>query len=179
MLQDSFSKRPDLPMWLLCFIPFTGYLLSRGLNINCLCFALRSFLIRLPSTFLITETKSFYAPAFRLTARPNQPTRIREPVSPYWFELWLLLWQRSKMDGYSQDSPCREHEDSGICRQFPSSQSPRKHQHAYRTPAPVVHLIARKYFQIYPSWLHTGFPAKKYSKTFPCIYIYLLLSDKL
>ena len=28
-----------------------GYLLSRGSNTNCLCFALRSFLIRLPSTF--------------------------------------------------------------------------------------------------------------------------------
>ena len=51
MLQDSFSEQPDLPTSLLCFILFTGYLLSRGSNTNCLCFALRSFLIRLPSTF--------------------------------------------------------------------------------------------------------------------------------
>ena len=39
MLQDSFSEQPDLPMSLLCFILFTGYLLSRGSNTNCLCFA--------------------------------------------------------------------------------------------------------------------------------------------
>ena len=51
MLQDSFSEQPDLPTSLLGFILFTGYLLRRGLNTNCLCFALRSFLIRLPSTF--------------------------------------------------------------------------------------------------------------------------------
>ena len=51
MVQDSFSEQPDLPMSLLCFILFSGYLLSRGLNTNCLCFALRSFLSRLPSTF--------------------------------------------------------------------------------------------------------------------------------
>ena len=36
---------------LLCFILFIGYLLSRGSNTNGLCFALISFLIRLPSTF--------------------------------------------------------------------------------------------------------------------------------
>ena len=43
---------------LLCFILFTGYLLSRGSNTNCLCFALtlRSFLIRLPSTIQISFT---------------------------------------------------------------------------------------------------------------------------
>ena len=51
MLQDSFSEQPDLPTSLLYFIFFTGYLLHRGSNTNCPCFALRSFLIRLPSTF--------------------------------------------------------------------------------------------------------------------------------
>ena len=51
MLQDSFSEQPDLPTSLLCFILFTGYLFRRGSNTNCLCFALRSFLITLPSTF--------------------------------------------------------------------------------------------------------------------------------
>ena len=50
-LQDSFSEQLDLPTSLLCFILFTDYLLSRGSNTSCLCFALRSFLIRLPSTF--------------------------------------------------------------------------------------------------------------------------------
>ena len=51
MLQDSFSEQPDLPTSLLCFILFAGYLLSRGSNTNRACFALRSFLIRLPSIF--------------------------------------------------------------------------------------------------------------------------------
>ena len=51
MLQDSFSEQPDLPTSFSCFILFTGYLLSRGSNTICLCFALRSFLVRLPSTF--------------------------------------------------------------------------------------------------------------------------------
>ena len=51
MLQNSFSERPDLPTSLLCFILFTGYLLSRRSNTSCYCFALRSFHIRLPSTF--------------------------------------------------------------------------------------------------------------------------------
>ena len=51
MLQDSLSEQPDLPTSLLYFIFFTGYLLHRGLTTNCPCFALRSCLIRLPSTF--------------------------------------------------------------------------------------------------------------------------------
>ena len=51
VLQDSFLEQPDLPTSLLCFILFTGYLLSRGSNTNCLCFALRLFLTGLPSAF--------------------------------------------------------------------------------------------------------------------------------
>ena len=51
MPQDSVSGHPDLPTSLLCFILFTGYLLSRGSNRSCLCFALSSFLIRIPPTF--------------------------------------------------------------------------------------------------------------------------------
>ena len=51
MLQDSFSDQPDPPLSLLYFILFTGYLLSRGSNTSCPCFAIRSFLIMLPSTF--------------------------------------------------------------------------------------------------------------------------------
>ena len=46
MLSDSFLKHPDLPISLLvlCFILFTGYLLSRELNTNCVsCFALTQF----------------------------------------------------------------------------------------------------------------------------------------
>ena len=47
----SFSEQPHLPTSLLCFILFIGYLLSRGSNTSCPCFALRSFLIKPPSTF--------------------------------------------------------------------------------------------------------------------------------
>ena len=39
MLQNSFSEHLDPPTSLLCFILFIGYLLSRGLNTSCLCFA--------------------------------------------------------------------------------------------------------------------------------------------
>ena len=48
MLSDSFLKHPDLPtsLLVLCFILFTGYLLSRELNTNCVsCFALTQFKI--------------------------------------------------------------------------------------------------------------------------------------
>ena len=36
------SEQQDLPISLLCFILFTGYLLSRGSNTNCLCFKIIS-----------------------------------------------------------------------------------------------------------------------------------------
>ena len=71
MLQDSFSEQPDLPTSPICFILFTGYLLSRGSNTNCLCFALRSFLIRLPSTF---QNFTFYTPSRQL--RSSTDTRV-------------------------------------------------------------------------------------------------------
>ena len=48
MLSDSFLKHTDLPtsLLVLCFILFTGYLLSRELNTNCVsCFALTQFKI--------------------------------------------------------------------------------------------------------------------------------------
>ena len=45
------QEHPNPIMSLLCFILLTGYLLSRGSNTSCLCFALRSFLIKSPSTF--------------------------------------------------------------------------------------------------------------------------------
>ena len=70
MLQDSFSEQPDPPTSLLCFILFTGYLLSRGSNKNCLCFALRSFLIRFPSTF-----QNFFTP----TLPPGSSALLQTP----------------------------------------------------------------------------------------------------
>ena len=65
MLQDSFSEQPDLPTSLLCFILFTGYLLSRASNTNCLCFGLRSFFIRLPSTVQNFFTLTFLPGSIR------------------------------------------------------------------------------------------------------------------
>ena len=50
-LPDSLSEYPDPSTSLHCFILFTGYLLNGGSNTRCLCFALRPFLIKLPSTF--------------------------------------------------------------------------------------------------------------------------------
>ena len=70
MLQDS-SKQPDLPTSLLCFVLFIGYLLSRGSNINCFCFALESFLIRLPSTFQNFFTFTFLPGGFALLQTPE------------------------------------------------------------------------------------------------------------
>ena len=52
MLQGSFLEQPDLSTLLLCFNHFTGYILSRGSNTNCLIFfCFKIILIRLPSTF--------------------------------------------------------------------------------------------------------------------------------
>ena len=70
MLQDSFSEQPDPPTSLLCFILFTGYLLSRGSNTSYLCFALRSFLTGLPSTF-----QNF----FSFTFLPGRSAPLQKP----------------------------------------------------------------------------------------------------
>ena len=51
MLSDSFSELPDPPASIVCFILFTVYLLSRRSNTSCIFFALRSFLIKTPSTY--------------------------------------------------------------------------------------------------------------------------------
>ena len=51
VMPDSVLEHPDPSMSFLCYIFFTGYLLNRGTNTNCLWFALRLFLIKLPYTF--------------------------------------------------------------------------------------------------------------------------------
>ena len=51
VMPDSFLGHPDPSMSFLCYILFTGYLLNRGTNTNCLWFTLRLFLIKLPYTF--------------------------------------------------------------------------------------------------------------------------------
>ena len=54
-----------------CFILFTGYLLSWGSNTNCLCFALRSSLIKSPSDF-----QTF----FSFTLLPGSSTLLQTPT---------------------------------------------------------------------------------------------------
>ena len=71
MLQDSFLEQPDPPTSVICFILFTGYLLSRGSNTNCLCFTLRSFIIRLPSTFQNRFTFTLLPGSFALLQTPE------------------------------------------------------------------------------------------------------------
>ena len=71
MLSDSFSELPDPPASIVCFIPFTGYLLSRGSNTSCLFFALRSFLIKIPSTYQNVFTFTLLHGSFALLQTPD------------------------------------------------------------------------------------------------------------
>lgn len=68
MLPDSFSETPHMSF--LCFTPFTGYLLSRASNANCLCLALRSSLIKPRSTFQSVLTFAFLPSSFALLKTP-------------------------------------------------------------------------------------------------------------
>ena len=68
MLQDSFSKQPDLPTSLLSFILFTGYLLSRGSNTNCLCFKIISH-----------QTRSTFQNFFTFTLLPGSSALQQTP----------------------------------------------------------------------------------------------------
>ena len=77
---------------LLCFILFTGYLLSRGSNTNCLCFALRSFLIRLPSTF-----QNF----FTFTLLPGSSALHQTPECPEYHPS-----EQSRVVSYLEPTPC-------------------------------------------------------------------------
>ena len=69
MLPDSFFETPHTSC--LCFIHFTGYLLSRASNANCLCFALRSSLIKPRSTFQSVLTFTFLPSSFALLKTPE------------------------------------------------------------------------------------------------------------
>ena len=64
MLPDSFSERPDPLTSFLYFILFTGYLLSRESNTNCLCFGLRSFHYQAP--IYLSEPLHLYTPSRQL-----------------------------------------------------------------------------------------------------------------
>ena len=65
------SECPDPPtsLLILCFILFTDYPLSRGLNTNCLCFALRSSLIKPPPTIQTFFTFTLLPGSFALLVR--------------------------------------------------------------------------------------------------------------
>ena len=97
MSQDSFSEQPDLPTSLLCFILFTGYLLSRGSNTNCLCFKIISHqapiylseLLHLytPSRQLLssTDTRVFKIPSFRTKSSGQRSFSYQTPA--FWNQL--------------------------------------------------------------------------------------------
>ena len=109
MLRDSFSEQPDLPTSLPCFILFTGYLLSRGSNINCFCFALESFLIRLPSTFQNFFTFTLL-PGSSALLQTNHTWVFRIPFFKNkvpWSALFLLLGSI-----YLEPAPCFCHSTS-------------------------------------------------------------------
>ena len=89
MQPDSFSEQPDPPTSFLCFILLAGYLLSRGSNTSCLCFALRSFLTKPPSTYqyFITFTLIHGSSAFLQTPecsehRPSEQSPVVSAFSP-------------------------------------------------------------------------------------------------
>ena len=77
MLQDSFSEHLDPPTSLLCFSLFNGYLLSRGSNASCLCFAWSFLVISCvfvnPSVYLL-EFINLYSPSRQL--RSSADTRV-------------------------------------------------------------------------------------------------------
>ena len=70
MLQVSFSEQSDLPTSLLCFILFTGYLLSRGSNANCLCFKIISH----QAPIYLSELLHLYTPSRQF--RSSTYTRV-------------------------------------------------------------------------------------------------------
>ena len=74
MLRDS--EHSDPPTSLLCFILFNGYLLRRGSNTSCPCFALRSVLIKLPSTFHTFFTFTLLPGSSVLLQTPNVQNTI-------------------------------------------------------------------------------------------------------
>ena len=97
MLQDSFSEQPDLPTSPLCFILFTGYLLSRGSNTNLLCFKIISHQA-LPFR---TSSPLHSFPAAPLFYRhPNVQNTIL-PNKVLWSALFLLPGS-----SYLEPTPC-------------------------------------------------------------------------
>ena len=70
MLQGSFLEQPDLSTLLLCFNHFTGYILSRGSNTNCLCFKIISH----QAPVYLSELLYLYTPSRQL--RSSTDTRV-------------------------------------------------------------------------------------------------------
>ena len=71
MLPYSLSEHPHPPTSLLCFILFTGYLLRRGLNTNCLlCFKIISH----QAPVYLLDLLNLYSPSWRLCSSAD--TRV-------------------------------------------------------------------------------------------------------
>ena len=90
-LYHSFSEQPDTPTSLLCFILFTGYLLSRGSNTSCLCFKiifhqapihLSELHLYTPSRHLSSsaDIRVFRIPSFRTKSSGQHSFSYQAPV---------------------------------------------------------------------------------------------------
>ena len=90
------------PMSLPCFVLFIGYLLSRGSNTPCLCFALRSFLNKSPSTFQSFFTFTFLPGSSALLQTPEF-LNTTLPNKVQWSALFLLITIGSS---YLKPTPC-------------------------------------------------------------------------
>ena len=95
MLRDS--EHPDPPTSLLCFILFNGYLLMRGSNTSCPCFALRSFLIKHPSTF-----QNF----FIFTLLPGSSVLLQTPNVQNTILLHKVIALSLPGSNYLEPTPC-------------------------------------------------------------------------
>ena len=103
MVQTSGSrlKPSDSPTSFICFSLFTGYPSSRNSNTNYRCFALRSSLIKAPSTFqnFFTFTLLSGSSVFLQTQLTVQNTIVPNKVQ--WSALFLLPGS-----SYLEPTPC-------------------------------------------------------------------------
>ena len=85
----------------LMFVLFTSYLLSRGSNTSCLCFALRSLLIMSPSTFQSVLTCILLSNSSALLQTPERQNSILYQIVQWSASLFLLPGS-----SYLEPTPC-------------------------------------------------------------------------
>ena len=104
-LYHSFSEQPDTPTSLLCFILFTGYLLSRGSNTSCLCFKIifHQAPIHLSELHLYTPSRHLSSSAdirvFRIPSFRTKPSGQR-----FFSYQAPLIWNQLPISGHHSTS---------------------------------------------------------------------------